>query len=74
MARPGGRWATIAAMTSASDWHWHARAWMARRRWAATGTAPKAASMAQLAQLGRDVASEIRAGAKGNLPVFGDER
>ena len=37
MARPGGRWATIAAMTSASDWHWHARAWMARRRWAATG-------------------------------------
>jgi hypothetical protein len=23
-------------MTSASDWHWHARAWMARQRWAAT--------------------------------------
>jgi hydroxymethylbilane synthase len=44
------------------------------QRWTATGTAPKTASMAQLAQLGRDVASEIREGAKGNLPVFGDER
>lgn len=44
------------------------------QRWTATGTAPKSATMAQLAQLGRDVASEIRAGAKGNLPVFGDER
>lgn len=23
-------------MSSGSDWHWHARAWMARKRWAAT--------------------------------------
>ena len=23
-------------MSSSTDWHWHARAWMARRRWAAT--------------------------------------
>jgi hydroxymethylbilane synthase len=44
------------------------------QRWTATGTAPRNSSMAQLAQLGRDVAAEIREGAKGNLPVFGDER
>ena len=44
------------------------------QRWTATGTAPRSSSMAQLAQLGRDVAAEIREGAKGNLPVFGDER
>jgi len=44
------------------------------QRWSATGTAPRNSSMAQLAQLGRDVAAEIREGAKGNLPVFGDER
>ncbi len=44
------------------------------QRWTATGTAPKSSSMAQLAELGRDVASDIRASAKGNLPVFGDER
>lgn len=44
------------------------------QRWTATGTAPKSASMAQLAQLGRTVAAELRAGANGNLPAFGDER
>ena len=33
---PAQQPATISSMTSASDWHWHARAWMARQRWAAT--------------------------------------
>ena len=44
------------------------------QRWTATGTAPKSASMAQLAALGRDVANGILDSAKGGLPVFGDGR
>jgi len=44
------------------------------QRWRATGTARKGASIAQLAALGQNVASEILEDAKGNLPVFGDER
>ncbi|MGA1341953.1 MAG: hydroxymethylbilane synthase [Hyphomonas sp.] len=44
------------------------------QRWRAAGTARKGASMAQLAALGQNVASEILESAKGNLPVFGDER
>ncbi|MEQ9504819.1 MAG: hydroxymethylbilane synthase [Hyphomonas sp.] len=43
-------------------------------RWRATGTAPKEASLAQLAALGINVASQILADANGALPAFGDER
>jgi arginase len=42
--------------------------------WSATGTAPKGATMDQLAALGRDVAGEIRETAQGGLPVFEDKR
>ncbi len=44
------------------------------QRWTATGTASKHASLAQLAVLGREVATGILDNAKGGLPVFGDER
>jgi hydroxymethylbilane synthase len=44
------------------------------QRWRATGTALKGASIAQLADLGRAVASQILDSAQGKLPVFGDER
>ena len=44
------------------------------QRWRASGTCPKGAGLGQFAVLGREVASEILAAAKGALPVFGDER
>jgi hypothetical protein len=44
------------------------------QRWRATGTARKGASIAQLADLGREVANQILESAQGKLPVFGDER
>jgi hydroxymethylbilane synthase len=44
------------------------------QRWSAAGTAPKSATMDQLAALGRDVAGEIRETAQGGLPVFEDKR
>ena len=44
------------------------------QRWHATGTARKNASIAQLADLGREVANQILDSAQGKLPVFGDER
>jgi len=44
------------------------------QRWRATGTARKGASIAQLAELGREVANQILDSAQGKLPVFGDER
>ncbi|OFX01318.1 MAG: hydroxymethylbilane synthase [Alphaproteobacteria bacterium RIFCSPHIGHO2_12_FULL_63_12] len=44
------------------------------RRWRASGTCPKSASLDTLASLGREVAALILDEAQGALPVFGDER
>jgi hydroxymethylbilane synthase len=43
-------------------------------RWRASGTASKDASLAQLAALGIEVATEILDAAQGALPLFGDDQ
>ncbi|MCL4136064.1 UNVERIFIED_CONTAM: hypothetical protein GTU68_031866 [Idotea baltica] len=67
----------IAAHLFDHDEHWHLIGEVlsidGQQRWRSDGIAPKSASIAELAELGRSVGRDIREAAGGELPAFEDD-